>query len=121
HGLLLADSLAGIRLECWLSLHEGHLVLLTVMHGRALPPPASATVIETEVDENAIEPRREARLAPEPVSRLIDPQECFLGHIARILCIAEHRPGQPIRARLIPLDQLVEGALLPRRHPRAER
>src|SRR5919108_2471036 len=63
HRLLLGGPLPGVRLARGLSFDERDFILIALARHRTLPPAAAAAMIETQIDEDAIEPRREPRIA----------------------------------------------------------
>src|SRR6185436_8895675 len=87
HQLLPRDASRGIVLG-WSRLPLENVVARGTRLGRepaplpALPPP---TMVETEVDENAVEPRRELRATIEARGALEEPQECFLREVLRVV------------------------------------
>src|SRR5919201_510122 len=60
------------------------------------PPAAAPLVIQAEVDEDSIKPRRESCLTAETIGRLPDADESFLRHVSRVLRVAQQRPRQTI-------------------------
>src|SRR5205085_8304020 len=86
------------------------------------PPPApAATLIQTEVDEDAIEPSRELCVAAKRPRGAIDAQKGLLREVARVLGVPQQGPRQAVRAALVAGDQDVERRLVPRRDTPAQR
>src|SRR5579863_10579510 len=67
-----------------------------------------------------MEPGGKARAPVEAVSRFIEPDERLLRHVARVGLVADDRAGKPVGARLMPLDQEVEGLGIALRNPPAQ-
>ena len=120
---------------CRRAADESRVVLEALVAGAPAPPPldwgryqaelrarvAASPVIQTEVDQDPIEPGRELRLAPEARGCPIHPEKRFLREVAGVLGVAQQRPRQPVRAPLVPGDQHVEGRLVLGRDPRQQR
>ena len=57
------------------------------------------------VDDEAVQPRRELRLAAELREPHAELCKGLLSRVARVLGIAEHVPGEPLDPRSVPLAQ----------------
>src|SRR5439155_1225449 len=77
-----------------------------------LPAPMLAPLIETQVDDDAVEPGRELRAAVEAPRRLEDPDEGLLRQVARVLGVSHDGPCEPVRASLLARDEGVKRRLV---------
>src|SRR5256712_2922146 len=104
HGVVGGCRLA---VEVWLV----RLGIALVTHPE-LPPPMLAPLIETQVDDDAVEPGRELRAAVEAPRRLEDPDEGLLRQVARVFGVPHDRPCEPVRAPLVARDEGVKCRLV---------
>src|SRR5262245_56386136 len=100
---------------------EDRLVLVAVVTRPHLPPAILALVVEAEVDQDPVEPGRELRPPAEAPGRLEETDERLLRDVARVLAVAQHRPGEAIRPLLVARHEEVERRLVPPGHALAER
>src|SRR6266702_5369870 len=123
HVSLRPHGLDGIDERRRLPLDGIALTLLGTAAPAEEPPPSppSALMIQTAVDEDAVEPGRELRLPREGPRRLVQADERFLGAILGVFPVAHDGPGDAIRPLLVALHEVVEGSPIPFRDSLAER
>src|SRR5437899_5314873 len=123
HVSLRPHGLDGIDERRRLPLDGIALTLLGTAAPAEEPPPSppSALMIQTAVDEDAVEPGRELRLPREGPRRLVQADERFLGAILGVFPVAHDGPGDAIRPLLVALHEVVEGSPVPVRDSLAER
>src|SRR5215813_11976198 len=122
HRLRLAHLITGIGTGCRLSLDERLLgIAIRVARDEPRPPATPTLVIQTRVDQDSIEPRREPGVTAKSPGRLPHANERFLRDVARVFGVAEQRPGQTIRPALMTRDKKIEGRVVTRRDPSAQR
>src|SRR5439155_821224 len=99
---LPSDRVHGVLGGCRLAVEEWlvRLGIALVTHPE-LPAPMLAPLIETQVDDDAVEPGRELRAAVEAPRRLEDPDEGLLRQVARVLGVSHDGPCEPVRASLV--------------------
>jgi biotin-[acetyl-CoA-carboxylase] ligase BirA-like protein len=68
--------------------------------------------VETSVDDEPVQPRRELRPAAELLQADADLCECLLGGVARIVRIAQNLPREPLDFRRMPGEQRLERLLV---------
>src|SRR4030095_2383202 len=102
-------------LEEWLA------PLVTVVTRPQLPPAMLALVVETEVDQDPVEPGRELRPAAEAPGRLEEADERLLRDVPGVLAVAQDGPGEAVRPLLVARHEEVERRLVPPGHALAER
>src|SRR5207247_5766243 len=110
---LPSDRVHGVVGGCRLAVEEW-LVRLgsALVTYPELPPPMLAPLIETQVDDDAVEPGRELRAAVEAPRRLEDPDEGLLRQVARVFGVPHDRPCEPVRAPLVARDEGVKCRLV---------
>ena len=85
-----------------------------------LPPSARlAAMVEAHVGDDAIEPRRELRLAGEGTGPFVKTQERLLRAVLGRLMVAEDAPRDPESSLLESLHETVEGSRFPPGNPTA--
>ena len=119
---LTSQALDGIHAERRLLLERRWDVvaraLLTSEH--LVPPAVLAAMVETEIDEQPVEPRREPGTPAKAARRLPEPDERLLREVPRVLAVTQDRPGEPEGSLLVALHEQVEGGLLAAHDPLAE-
>src|SRR5207249_2327079 len=110
---LPSDRVHGVVGGCRLAVEEWlvRLGIALVTHPE-LPAPMLAPLIETQVDDDAVEPGRELRPAVEAPRRLEDPDEGLLRQVARVLGVSHDGPCEPVRASLVARDEGVKRRLV---------
>src|SRR5262249_59264227 len=73
-------------------------------------------MLQADVDEHAIEPRRKSGAATELIRGAVEPDERFLAGVARLFGVAQDVPGQPPGPLLVARDQEIEGGFLTAGH-----
>src|SRR5262249_34450921 len=101
---------------------EDRLVSVVVLVSNPeLPPLVLALVVQTQIDQDSIEPRREFRAPAKTAGRLVEPDERLLRDVPRVLGVAKDGPGETIRPLLIARYEEVEGLLVSPGHALTER
>src|SRR5712692_5127765 len=123
HVSLRTQGLGGIHERRRQPLDGIALTLLATPAPAEEPPPSPppALMVQTAVDEDAVEPRRELRLPREGPRRLVQADERFLGAILGVFPVAHDGPGDAIRPLLVALHEVVEGSPIPVRDSLAQR
>src|SRR5205809_1519153 len=110
---LPSDRVHGVVGGCRLAVEEWLVRLgIALVTYPELPPPMLAPLIETQVDDDAVEPGRELRAAVEAPRRLEDPDEGLLRQVARVFGVPHDRPCEPVRAPLVARDEGVKCRLV---------
>src|SRR5881396_3752005 len=110
---LPSDRVHGVVGGCRLAVEEWLVRLgIALVTYPELPPPMLAPLIETQVDDDAVEPGRELRAAVEAPRRLEDPDEGLLRQVARVLGVSHDGPCEPVRASLVARDEGVKRRLV---------
>ncbi len=81
---------------------------------RAVAPPPPALPVARLVDDDAVDPGAERRLAAEGVNGAEDPQEDFLREVERFVVVAQQVERQLVDHALVLGDQLGAGVLVAR-------
>src|SRR5215475_14424963 len=101
---------------------EDRLAALLVVVTQPEPPPlVLALVVQTQVDEDPIEPCRELRSPTKAPRHLVQPDEGLLRDVARVVGVPEDGPGETIRSLLIARDEELERRLVSSSHALTER
>src|SRR5262245_35230594 len=95
--------------------------VVVVILNPELPPLVLALVVQTQVDQDPIEPRRELRATTKAPGHLVEPDEGLLRHVPCVLGVAEDGPGEAICPLLIARHEEVEGRLVSPGHALTER
>jgi hypothetical protein len=78
-------------------------------------------MVETEIDEDPVEPGRESRAPLEAARALVETDEGVLGQIPRVLGVPQDRPRDAVGALLVSRHQNVEGRVVTVGHSLTQR
>src|SRR5262249_60023727 len=95
--------------------------LLVVVTDPEPPPLVLALVVQAQVDEDPIEPRRELRPSTKAPRHLVCRLLLEKKNDTRVVDVPEDGPGETIRSLLIARDEELEGRLVSPRHALTER
>src|SRR6266852_3433072 len=95
--------------------------VIVVVANPEVPPLVLPLVVQTEVDQDPIEPGRELGPSAKAPRARVEPDEGILREIARVLGVPENGPGEAVRSLLIARHEELERRLVPPGHALAER
>src|SRR3990167_2636000 len=113
HRLLASELVGRVMRGCGLPLEEPTALRLVLVPGPEPPPAIPPAMVQAEVEDDPVEPRRESSAPAEAPGGLVEPDERLLRDVARVLRMAQDGPREAPRTLAIPLDQEGERPLPP--------